>query len=780
MTTPRWLAPLTLLAIDGCSGVVGDYPDGTGTTDASADESSESGIACDGICDPDFAIGYINGINLYSRNVQLLADGLGTCVGDRCPGTLGNQLYGTEPVVPCSESEAANASPLGAAEYCRIAPLVATFGLDVGFTTPVERASFEELGGVFPSEEGAWLWHADVVAIEGPGTAYRGDFPYTVAGQPLVITAVENLSCIARLADEGVAWSSDTLDALCSATWNDGGTLRPRRMAASMQFAATAGRYAAGGSACEAGQGADACCNSCDYELSVAVAKYGVDGSGARRGPTDAITCDPQGDALQECRAFVPSVDRARETRVYRYAWDGAAVEWPLPLGDKLRETHPDDRPAGVEAIGPACEDDDTCADGLACIAGNCRMPWTVGCIANPLTTGSTGYCVDRRYDMYAAAECHLANADFEHGGAGDRLTSCDIDGDGEMTASECCDPALGGGESCDPPFQFGVAPIARYDRDPTLPAAALCTCDEESAADPACSDAVQTWCAAPLGAPAPELTASPAGAYAARVVEAKGGTRWNAELGVLELRIADLGGQPRASAEECAESRALIPHRNAADNWNPAYVPELLADHDLALCSGSTYRVVFANGDAIDHVRSEAGGTLDGRSEHVFETPQFRVIPGSQFPTDELHIGACDDHQLRFSNKYDLSATNVRKLELRDEAGTTIAGGPSCSATATPEEIAMGAVPCLTVDVSEQSAGFIGVSIDRDVHGEVLQVGTRYWMYVPGLADIAAMSDAEAYAAAFHDACGMPLVVGDTPEVLALWEASFEIDEPC
>jgi hypothetical protein len=65
-------------------------------------------------------------------------------------------------------------------------------------------------------------------------------------------------------------------------------------------------------------------------------------------------------------------------------------------------------------------------------------------------------------------------------------------------------------------------------------------------------------------------------------------------------------------------------------------------------------------------------------------------------------------------------------------------------------------------------------------VHGEVLQVGARYWIYVPGLSDIAAMSDADAYAAAFHDACGMPLVLGDTPEVLALFEASFEIDERC
>ena len=67
---------------------------------------------------------------------------------------------------------------------------------------------------------------------------------------------------------------------------------------------------------------------------------------------------------------------------------------------------------------------------------------------------------------------------------------------------------------------------------------------------------------------------------------------------------------------------------------------------------------------------------------------------------------------------------------------------------------------------------------VDESIHGQVLQPGTTYYVVLPGLADIAQMADAEAYAAAFHDVCGMPLIVGDTAEELALSELSFTVEE--
>ena len=71
-------------------------------------------------------------------------------------------------------------------------------------------------------------------------------------------------------------------------------------------------------------------------------------------------------------------------------------------------------------------------------------------------------------------------------------------------------------------------------------------------------------------------------------------------------------------------------------------------------------------------------------------------------------------------------------------------------------------------------------MQIDADVHGPVLVPGTTYRLVVPGLESIEQMADPELYAAAFHDACGMPLVVGNTPEQQASAQQSFVVDGPC
>ncbi len=103
--------------------------------------------------------------------------------------------------------------------------------------------------------------------------------------------------------------------------------------------------------------GADTCCDACDYEVSVNVAKYGVlapvpedERPGARRREfADAIACDPAGDVLTQCRDFIPHVYRGHETRSFEYAWNGERQRFHVPRPDKLRETHPELRPADAE-----------------------------------------------------------------------------------------------------------------------------------------------------------------------------------------------------------------------------------------------------------------------------------------------------------------------------------------------------------------------------------------------------------------------------------------------
>ena len=792
------LCALAPLACNGDRGVVGSLPDTDGTSDAgttpdapTSGTADESTGGCAEACDLEFAITHLGVVNLASQEIQLLATADGTCEGERCPSE-----FDVATPIACAETEAAITSPLGPGEYCRVSPLIVAFGIDVGFSTPVERSSFELLR---PAPQGAddeaYWWWTGVVSLEGPGTAYRGPLDSGSPDEPVLAGPVQNLTCIQRLEQEGIAWTPATLDALCDATWDDAGTLRPRRMAIDAVFSPVAGRHAFEGLSCDSAS-AD-CCSGCDHALGVGVAKYGVTAGGERRDPANgtAITCDPEADAYTQCREFVPAVDRAPGD-TYSYAWDGNVQAWSIPKLDKIRETHPDDRPAGIEANGAACtgagECDDgwqcigvdsnghACAAGADCAGGTCRAPWTADCRATPDTTGSTGYCIDRRFDDRAAGACYVADVDFDHGAAGDRLSQCDVAQDG-MEADECCDPALGGAAPCDPLTQPGISAIPRPDRDSNLSSAWLCTCDAAGADAPECAEAVRTGCAPPLGEAVPPLPASPPATWALQALVARGGLLWDEELGVLDLRLADLGGAIRAGTESCAEGRGLIDSVGWSDGFNSSgFPPELFADHDVAMCSGSTYRLVFTEGAAPQHVRSAAGGTLDGRAVHVFETPQFRIVPDSLFPSDNLTISACDEMSLRFSNKYDRSPANLRKLEIRDDAGALVAGGTACDELATAEEIAAGAIPCLTVGVADELTGGLSVSIDADVHGPVLRVGERYEIVVPGLPDILSMSDATAYAAAFHDACGMPLVLGDTPAVLALSAAPFMIDEPC
>lgn len=797
-------AALLLLPASACvggKGVLGDYTDtdtSSGTAgDTGADSASSGEPVCTEDCDPDFAVTHLSFVNFERRQVHLLGDS--TCDGPNCPPSVSPAPVEGEAIVACVDTEEAVSSPLGPDEHCRPSAGWLTARFDVGFATPVDRSSFEHVrpNPSDPSREEAYLWHPEVLELRGPGTVLRGDYVEGNAGSGDRITAVVNEACAERLTALGIAWTEDQLETLCVGTWDDGGVLRPLRMDPDMVMSPTDGRLSTrtGGSCDTPEPGPDTCCSACDWQLGPAVARYGVDPGGVRRSANagTAIPCDPGGDDLVECRDLVLQVDHGTELP-YDYAWDGAVQAWPLPLYDKLRETHPDDRPVGLESAGSSCTQTAECPDGQECIGTNavgqacrdgadcvdrtCRVEWFGGCWP---TSSSTGWCTDQRFDHGRAGACMAAQADFGAGMAGDRLSQCDANANGLLDEAACCDPALGGGPGCDPTDQPNLTNVP-YDRHPTLDPQAACLCAPDQPAS--CADVLDAWCEAPLGTASDPGPASPEGGHALPLVTARGGVRWDVDRGVLDVRLASLGHVPRADVEACAEQRGLVGPRSVEDGWmaHAAFLPELLVDHDLALCSGSTYRLVFAESDAPHHVRSAGQGTLDGRSEHVFETPQLRIVPKSLFPTDDLVIDSCSRFEIAFSNRPDPSAANLDKLELRagDPEGPVVAGGPGCDPDASPAEVAAGAIPCLDMNISDDSIGVLGFSVDEAIHGAVLQPGTTYFVVLPGLAEISQMADPLAYAAAFHDACGMPLVLGSTPEELALWEQSFTVDEAC
>lgn len=796
---------LLLLPALGCvagEGLLGEYSDtdvGTGTGEGSADESSGAAPGCEVDCDPNFAVALLSAHNYALQDVHLPGDA--TCVGPSCPEAVSLAGIGGGPVEPCATSAAALASPLGPEEHCRFAAGRLTGVVDVAFTTPVERSSFELVRARLDDETQTepYLWYPDVVEVRGPGTSFRGRFEPGANGyEPARLIEVVNETCAARLTALGIPWAPGELEALCVGTWNDGGVLRPLAQEPSMVLTPYAGQLSTRhGSSCDTPEsGPDTCCSACDLMLGPGVARYGVDAAGNRRNVNEgtAIACDPELDALVQCRDLVLDVERDPSAE-YTYAWDGAPQAWPLPLYDKLRETHPDDRPAGLEPPGAACTTvndceagqdcigtdaaGQACSEGADCVARTCRPEWFGAC---QVTTTGGASCVDRRFAANGTGACLAAAVDFDDGDAGDRLSQCDANADGQLLASECCDPALGGGPGCDPFHQPGVTALARYDRHDDASPQASCACDEDQPAS--CAEIVDAWCEPPLGSASDPGPDSPAGDFAAPIVTRLGGVRWDETNLRLRMLLADLGSVPRAPVEACAEARGLVGERSPADGWlaNAQYSPERLADHDLALCSGSTYELVFAESDAEHHVRSAAQGTLDGRSVHVVETSQFRVVPGSIVSVSAGDtLESCETVALSLSNRHDPSEANVRKLELHEGApdGPLVAGGPGCDPLADTAAVAAGVIPCLTIDHGEPP-GQLAFFVNEAIHGPVLQPGVTYFAVLPGLADVEQMADAEAYAAAFHDVCGMPLVVGDTPEELALWELGFTVVASC
>lgn len=825
-----------------------------------------------GICDPhDLYLESISGVGYTSRKIHILSP---ACEGPRCPAPLTKGHYFIEPVFPCEGTEEALESPRGPEEYCRLSPLVSAYGLELVFNNLLDPTSVELVRHRpdNPQLYEVYDWKTQVLRLEGPISRFNGDFHLGASGDPDRVSRLVNLSCIDNLRDQGRGFShadyADPATNPCNTV--DPATGQPMKLRAEGTITATRGEWdsralneGSGQTCSNPESGPDTCCSECDFILSTQVAKYGVRGqvdpqSGAvlegaellrpanLRRPADgsAITCDLEGDPLVQCRDFLVAVDRSDETRSFEYAWScdpadpGCAREsFALPAYDRLRETHPELRPAWLERRTTRCQSSLDCqaavgaveagvqacvghdaegracsldADDPGCVEGTCAAPWFVACEAQPDTLGDQAYCVDTRFDDRGAAACMRSTAPFvvcredgvcQEAQPGTPLAYCDADEDGRLLAAECCQESLGavqdaaGELHCDPLYQPNLRTVPRADRNEFLPEVTRdCVCTDLDDASAECREAVAATCVDEDGRVRPER----AGEYAVKLVTHRGGVIYDPAIKGFEWQPADWGAVPRAAAEACAEDRGLVTSRTVADGWraNDAFDQraENFEDFDRAMCSGQRYTVQFQLAGQGEHVRDKLGNTLAGRSVYTFETAQFHVVPGSGFPSDNLRVGACDDFALTFSNRYDLSPENLAKLavwhidadgeRLPPRAGCgmgPVAGGLECAPT-DAARTAMGGEcvpPCLTVDVRGHQTGTLAVRIDPAEFGAVLEPGERYRVDVPGLADIRELQDPTAYRAAFWDACGMPLVTGVPGSALPEYTYDVSIDEP-
>jgi hypothetical protein len=341
--------------------------------------------------------------------------------------------------------------------------------------------------------------------------------------------------------------------------------------------------------------------------------------------------------------------------------------------------------------------------DGNACNAGDdctdrrCVAEWFVDCRADTATTGADGYCVDVRWSGQGTAACFNNDKEYyvcgatetcadENDNNADRYQGKPTRGSRTPTptrtarsrrsraaATPTAHPdrrrvrSAGPDQGQDP---FSVTPIARYDRKDTLPSATRkCVCEDEPV--DGCEDVVNELCRVD-GDPAKEIKKDRKGQYAMKFISRNGGVIYDPAVKGVLFQPADIGLMTRALVEVCSAGRANgAGALSIKDGWrandNGA---EMFANYDKAMCSSSTYRVLFnteedAADGPIEYIKDKVGNTLRGKKEYVLHTPDFHVIPGSGFPTDNLRIGACDDFEIRFSNKYDMSEANLKKIEI-------------------------------------------------------------------------------------------------------------------
>lgn len=796
-----------------------------------------------GICDPEnLILETIAASNYAGKQIYVLSP---ECEGGECPEGLTEAKFYVNTIGPCEESDDATdpeTAKRGAAEWCKISPLVVGSGINFVFNNLLDPQSVELVRKqpTNPQLFEVYDWRTRIVKVRGPSTRYNGDYFKGSSQNPDLVTRSVNLSCIENFADLGVSFDHTMLDNhACDTLYASGSDVWPLRTRLDQEIKAYQGKtdWRSTTNSCESpDEGPDTCCTACDYELSVNIARYG-----AGRDAASSVSCDPaEGDKFIECRDVVPEVNRDAENRGrYAYEWDGEFTDSAIPYQDRLRETHPADRPASAEQKNVPCETTTDCtssssanlpgsecvgrlenagttcsqdSEDEACVDRVCVAEWFIGCESTQLG----GRCVDKRFEDDGVAGCFTLNdsivayngaldtGNTKNVSAGRRLAFADLDENGLIDADEGC----GQGVSCDPFDPSWSTPIDVYDRKRSLPEQARdCVCPSSESdyqskvgSNPECVDILDRMCRDDGG----QLIESKANQYATRFVTNAGGVIYDPALKGVAFRPGDIGTVGRAFAERCAQQRSNIGGFNIKDGWRANDSgAETDENFDRAMCSSSRYEIVFAVpsdegvGQDGQYIRDKVGNTLAGRRTYTFTTPDFHVVPGSGFPADNLRIGACDDFSLAFSNKYDMSPRNLRKIQLveLDEAGNegaVVAGGPNC--TEDPAGVSGSSPPCLTVDVGSQVVGKVSVQASPKDFGQVLQTGLTYRVKVPGLEvvngqEIGSYEDFQAayqadpagaetaYQAAFWDACGMPLIIGGAS--VADHHYDFTIDPP-
>ncbi len=821
-----------------------------------------------GICDPDnLVLEIMSGPNYQGDQIWILSP---DCEGPECPTEkLTTADYFVNQVSTCEESEAANRDSVSRTpeEYCKVAPIVVLGGeyqLEFIFNNLLDPESIELVRKQIddPQRLEVYDWKNRLANIEGPISRFNGDYVKGASGEGFMERAV-NLSCIDNISAAGILGNTpyheklaedpflcDTVDVAAD------GTPTPRKLQ-SGEMPSFTGLTSNLGFDCEnpVTEGAeDNCCTATDHILSISVAKYGVSEEGnadTLLTSANALQCDPAGDVYQQCRDFVPYVDRSGDPTSYDYDFDGDGVisaeerGQQVPRYDRLRSLHPDDRPKDGngnplwEQRNIPCAQDNDCEEGAACVGFDsnglacsggadcadlrCTQEWFVECDDDTNTTGTQGYCRDKRYKDRSAGACFESTVPFtvfdEEGNpsnkpAGTRLSACDTDRNGVLTAEECCLPELGGGPNCDPIYDqlAALTPRPIYDRDFTLPAEARCYCGPGQ--NESCTADVEKFCAAPYG-----TGSVPANTYIQRPVSRVGGVIYDPAVKGLAYRPADLGNYSRARVEALADNitPVLIGDTGVIDGWQMSEsgrgAVERAVDYDAALCSGSEYRMVFETREGEQVLKDKVGNSLRFKNTYVFETPQFHVDITNRKPLNNLTIGPCTDFDLGFSNKYDLDPENLRKLQLWNieytpgddprctdsgdisESNPTcfsfverVAGGLDCTVDDVAAVEAGTSVPCLKISSYFAREGLLNFKVDDAIFGPRLfpeSSGGSGWyrLVVPGLHEYAAdgvplqetgwdslddlwadssVSDTEKqdiYRSAFQDSCGMPLV---------------------
>ncbi len=440
-----------------------------------------------GICDPDnLILESISGINYQSNKVHIIGP---QCEGDACPKEqLTEATYFLEKIIRCEETEEAQESA-NAQEYCRLSPLVTAFGIEFIFNNLLDPTSIE-LVRKRPDEPQlfeVYDWKTDVLQVQGPITRFNGDYNRGGRDEADTISRLVNLSCIDNVAANGGTFSFESYKDPTTNPCNgfNPTTGLPMKMAESATIKAARGIWTASGNSCSSPEeGPDTCCSYCDYLLSTKIDRYGIDDTGVARNANlvpgapaaiqcgDATTAGSVIDKFAECSGFVANTDRSDEEQTWRYEWcppGGECVtqDWKLPIFDKIRETHPKDRPVGVENLDAKCTTTAECSDvhgltGTECVGthsdsedpcltdaydadstatcdrGVCRPQWVATCRFDETTTGAdVAFCQDRRFGTAGTAACLLTtdgvtSGEFGPAGPGGAgLTDCDEEGAG-------------------------------------------------------------------------------------------------------------------------------------------------------------------------------------------------------------------------------------------------------------------------------------------------------------------------------------------------------------